>query len=105
MPPKTAQAASPASCATVAAATSVHLDHHLWLNCGVWWAAFTIHLPPFRKRRVRCSLKTRDVAVARRQRDRLFQEYTATEGISLSLRFDGPRRRVHGGQIPASRCA
>jgi len=47
-------------------------DHHLWLNNGTWWCHFTVHLPGHRARRVRRSLRTRDHALARRRRDRLF---------------------------------
>jgi hypothetical protein len=47
-------------------------DHNLWLNNGVWWVHFTMHLPDYTARRVRRSLKTRCVEEARRLRDELF---------------------------------
>lgn len=46
-------------------------DHHLWNNHGTWWCHFTLHLPDFTKRRVRCSLATHSLAEARRRRNRL----------------------------------
>ena len=48
-------------------------DHHMWLNNGTWWCHFTMHLPGNRARRVRRSLGTRDHALARSRRDRLFR--------------------------------
>jgi len=47
-------------------------DHHIWLNNGTWWCHFTVHLPGHRSQRLRRSLRTRDHALARRRRDRLF---------------------------------
>jgi len=46
-------------------------DHHLWNNHGIWWCHYTVHHPDYTKQRVRCSLGTSDVAVARMRRDRL----------------------------------
>jgi hypothetical protein len=62
-------------------------DHHLWRNGRLWWVAFTVHLPPWQKERVRLSLKTDDLAEARRRRDDLLQSYPRQRGCSLSLRF------------------
>ncbi len=44
-------------------------DHHLWNNNGTWWCHFTEHLPDYTKRRVRVSLGTSDIELARRRRD------------------------------------
>lgn len=44
-------------------------DHHLWNNRGTWWCHFTLHRSDYTAERVRVSLKTRDVAEARRRRD------------------------------------
>ena len=44
-------------------------DHHLWSNHGTWWIHYTIHTVDQRKRRVRHSLGTHDLAAARRERD------------------------------------
>ena len=46
-------------------------DHHLWNNHGTWWCHFTLHLPDFTKRRVRCSLATRSLPEARQRRARV----------------------------------
>lgn len=44
-------------------------NHHLWNNHGVWFLHYTIHPTPFTKERIRRSLGTRDVEVARERRD------------------------------------
>ncbi len=49
-------------------------NHHLWNNNGTWYAAYTVLTSPVTAERVRSSLKTKDVAVARQRRDQLFQE-------------------------------
>ena len=46
-------------------------DHHLWRNHGWWWIHYVVHRGN-RKERIRRSLQTRDVAVARRRRDECF---------------------------------
>jgi hypothetical protein len=47
-------------------------DHHLWLNNGgVFWVHYTLHWDG-RKRRIRRSLRTRDLEQAIRLRDELF---------------------------------
>lgn len=68
-------------------ATDIHPDHHLWKNGRLFWVAFTIHLPGWRKERVRRSLGTADLAEARRRRDALFAKLEQEREITLSLRF------------------
>ncbi|MDP4584792.1 MAG: hypothetical protein NWR21_11455 [Verrucomicrobiales bacterium] len=46
-------------------------DHHLWNNRGTWWCHFTLHRADYTAERIRVSLKTRDVEVARSRRDEL----------------------------------
>ena len=46
-------------------------NHHLWNNRGTWWCHFTLHKPDYTAERVRVSLKTRDLELARRRRDTL----------------------------------
>jgi hypothetical protein len=46
-----------------------NLNHHLWNNNGTWFIHYTCHEPGFTKRRVRESLKTRELALARVRRD------------------------------------
>ncbi len=45
-------------------------NHHLWNNHGVWWIHLTLHLPDFTKLRVRRSLRTANLELARILRDR-----------------------------------
>lgn len=52
-------------------------NHHIWNNNGTWWVHFTVHLPDYTARRVRRSLRTRDVAVARVRRDELLKSFPA----------------------------
>ena len=47
-------------------------NHHLWNNNGTWWIHCTVHYPDFTSRRLRRSLKTRDLDVARTRRDCFF---------------------------------
>ena len=57
-------------------------NHHIWNNNGVWWLHATVHLPDYTSKRLRINLRTRDVVTARRERDRIFGQYTA--GIPIS---------------------
>ena len=68
-------------------ATDIHPDHHLWKNGRLFWVAFTVHLPGWRKERVRRSLGTTDLEEARRRRDALFAKLEQEREITLSLRF------------------
>lgn len=49
-------------------------NHHLWNNRGVWWCHLTIHQSDATAKRMRFSLKTRDLEKARERRDRIFQK-------------------------------
>jgi hypothetical protein len=75
-------------------AEPVHPDHHLWRNGRLWWVAFTVHLPGWKKDRVRASLGTADLAEARRRRDALLARYPQEAGCELSLRFDDRKRSM-----------
>jgi hypothetical protein len=44
-------------------------DHHLFNNNGTWWVHYTTYPTPATKRRVRRSLKTNEVGIARQRRD------------------------------------
>jgi hypothetical protein len=72
---------------------ATHPDHHLWRNGRRWWVAFTVHLPGWRKERVRRSLGTTDLGEARRRRDALFARLSREPDVTLSLRFV-PQRQV-----------
>lgn len=47
-------------------------NHHLWNNHGTWFLHYTVHPTAFTKERVRRSLATKDVKVARARRDAFF---------------------------------
>lgn len=47
-------------------------NHHLWNNHGTWFLHYTIHPTPFTKERIRRSLGTKDIKVARARRDSFF---------------------------------
>ena len=49
-------------------------NHHLWNNRGVWWCHLTIHQSDGTAKRMRFSLKTRELEKARIRRDRIFQQ-------------------------------
>lgn len=53
----------------VARAQAGNVNHHLWNNNGTWWCHLTVHLPDYTKKRLRLSLETGDVELARRLRD------------------------------------
>lgn len=61
---------------------------NLWLNNGTWWCHYTLHWDG-RKRRIRRSLKTSDVATAIARRDELLSRLR-TEGEEVPERR--PRR-------------
>jgi hypothetical protein len=52
-------------------------NHHLWNNRGVWWCHLTIHQSDGTAKRMRFSLKTRDIEKARTRRDRIFHQLSA----------------------------
>ncbi len=47
-------------------------NHHLWNNHGTWFLHYTVHPTPFTKERIRRSLGTKDLEVARERRDTFF---------------------------------
>jgi hypothetical protein len=50
-------------------------DHHLWNNHGTWFLHYTVHPTPLTKARVRRTLGTPSLAVARRRRDAFFARW------------------------------
>ena len=52
-------------------------DHHLYNNNGVWWLHYTSYPTPATSKRIRRSLGTRDVTLARSRRDACFGELFA----------------------------
>ena len=69
-------------------------DHHLWNNHGVWWIHYTVLEDGLWQRRVRRSLKTRDRAVARQERDRLLSlEHDPSTGARFQREQASPGPR------------
>jgi len=52
-------------------------NHHLWNNHGTWFLHYTVHPTPFTKERIRRSLGTKDVTIARERRDSFFVQLAA----------------------------
>ena len=48
-------------------------NHHLWNNNGTWFLHYTVHGPDSTKVRVRSSLGTHRLEMARRLRDRVLR--------------------------------
>jgi hypothetical protein len=74
-------------------ASQANPDHHLWRNGRLFWVAFTVHLPGWQKERIRLSLGTSDLRLARRRRDEVLRRYPEARRCELSLRLHPPRRR------------
>ena len=53
---------------------SSNTDHHLYNNNGVWWLHYTGYPTPATSKRIRRSLKTRDVTLARHRRDTILKD-------------------------------
>jgi hypothetical protein len=47
-------------------------NHHLWNNHGTWFLHYTVHPTQFTKERIRRSLGTKDLGIARARRDAFF---------------------------------
>ena len=76
----------------VPAPASADPNHHLWRNGRLWWLSATIHVGGT-KQRIRRTLGTPDVGLARKRRDSILGVLAARAGIALALRFEGPRNR------------
>ena len=62
-------------------------NHHLWDNHGTWFLHYTVHPTPYTKERIRRSLGTKDVEVARNRRDSFFEQLGAEAAkLPTSLR-------------------
>ena len=61
-------------------------DHNIWNNNGTYWCHYTVHDPDYTKKRVRVSLGTKDVEIARALRDFVME---ATPKIASNI----PRAR------------
>ena len=54
-------------------------DHHLYNNNGTWWMHYTAYTSPSTTQRIRRSLKTHDLDVAREKRDAIFADLFSEE--------------------------
>ncbi len=84
-----AVAAEPAR-VSVEVPSGVDPDHHLWKNGRLWWIAFTVHRGHLQER-VRLSLATDDLLLARERRDELLALFAQAAELRISLRFAPPR--------------
>ena len=55
-------------------------DHHLYNNNGVWWLHYTSYPTKATSKRIRRSLGTRDVSLARQCRDAILKDLFEGEG-------------------------
>ncbi len=69
-------------------------NHHLWNNHGTWFLHYTVHPTPFTKERIRRSLGTKDVQVARERRDSFFALLAADAARSTTARGPALRKAV-----------
>ena len=65
-------------------------DHHLWCNHGVYWIHYVVH-EGNRKRRVRHSLRTRELLHARQLRDAEFARVQEQSGLGVAAAASTPR--------------
>ena len=57
-------------------------NHNIWKNCAVYWIALSMS-NGIETRRIRTSLKTKDIAVARRRRDRIIRQILAEPPVAV----------------------
>src|SRR2546430_6895338 len=68
-------------------------NHHLWNNHGTWFLHYTVHPTPFTKERIRRSLGTKDVKIARARRDAFFA-HLASEATKVATAGQPNLRKV-----------
>jgi hypothetical protein len=76
------------------------VNHHLWRNGRLWWVAFVALADGVHQVRIRQSLKTDDVEVARARRDALLEEYGRRDGWVVPRRIQA-RRDAGGAAVQA----
>ena len=59
-------------------------NHHLWNNNGIWWLHYTVYPTAYTSERVRRSLGTHSLDVARDRRDRFFGDLKASLGSRIA---------------------
>ena len=68
-------------------------NHHLWNNHGTWFLHYTVHPTPFTKERIRRSLGTKEVKIARERRDSFFAQL-ASEAAKATTAGTPARKAV-----------
>jgi hypothetical protein len=53
-------------------------EHHLWMNNGVWWIHFVPNHGDLKSVRIRRSLRTNDLTLARYERDEILASIVLT---------------------------
>ena len=71
-----ALAALPEGCALSLRTHPRNLNHHLWWNNGTWWLHATVHCPDNTKQRLRLPLETKNIHLARVQRDTILEAWS-----------------------------
>ena len=69
--PNAARSSAPAFPRTSLRVRPSNPNHHLWNNNGTWYLHYTMHPTPFTKERIRESLATKSLEVARQRRDEI----------------------------------
>jgi hypothetical protein len=62
--------------------TADNPNHHLWNNHGTWFLHYTVHPTPFTKERIRRSLGTKDLDIARSRRDAFFSHIVGKQAAA-----------------------
>ena len=60
-------------------------NHHLWNNNGTWFLHYTVYPTAYTKERIRRSLGTKDVRIARERRDNFFSLLAKQVPIGLPV--------------------
>jgi len=60
-------------------------NHHLWNNNGTWFLHYTVYPTAYTKERIRRSLGTKDVRIARERRDNFFSLLAKQDPIALPV--------------------
>jgi hypothetical protein len=69
-------------------------NHHLWNNHGTWFLHYTVHPTPFTKERIRRSLGTKDLTVARERRDSFFAHLASEATKAAASGTTSPLRKA-----------
>ena len=76
-------------------------NHHLWNNHGTWFLHYTVHPTPFTKERIRRSLGTKDIQVARERRDSFFVHLASEANKAPAAAAAQPGRKMVVGVFRA----